>query len=235
MKILAINGSPKGTKSNTDIILQPFLQGAVQAGAYPETVYLSNCTINPCSGCMSCWFNTPGECIHKDDMSQLLEKLQSSDLIVYASPLYTYTVTGLMKNFMDRCLPVVTPEALKEFGKHSDPSKIGLWPKKVILISNSGFPGRSLFSPLVDTFKVLLANPFYEFKTPILCPTGTLLSIPELEGKFSWYLDALNKAGQEIVLHGQISPETQTILDKDLAGPDDLSRMSNLIGINFSA
>lgn len=235
MKILAINGSPKGTKSNTDLILQPFLQGAVQAGADTETVYLSECTINPCSGCMSCWFSTPGECVHKDDMNQLLEKFKNSDLIVYASPLYTYTVSGLMKTFMDRCLPMVTPEDLKEFGKHLDPSRLGRWPKKVVLISNSGFPGRHLFSPLVETFKILLGNPFYEFKAQILCPTGTLLSFPELEGKFSWYFEGLNKAGKEMVVHGEISPETQAVLDKDLAGPDDLVRMSSVVGIDFAS
>ena len=40
MKILAINGSPRGKKSNTDRILQPFLEGAREAGADTETIYL---------------------------------------------------------------------------------------------------------------------------------------------------------------------------------------------------
>ena len=42
MKILAINGSPRGKKSNTDHILQPFLEGTCEAGAETETVYLKN-------------------------------------------------------------------------------------------------------------------------------------------------------------------------------------------------
>lgn len=76
-------------------------------------------------------------------------------------------------------------------------------------------------------------NPFYEFTAQILCPTGTLLSMAPKD-TYSWYLNGLNKAGKEIMLHGKISPETQTILDRELAGPDDLARMSEVTGINFS-
>ena len=62
MKILAIQGSPRGKEGNTEIILNEFLSGAVSAGAKAETVYLKQKKIKPCLGCYTCWTKTPGVC-----------------------------------------------------------------------------------------------------------------------------------------------------------------------------
>ena len=108
MKILAINGSPRGKKSNTDRILQPFLAGAREAGAETETVYLKEHKINYCLGCFNCWTVTPGVCVQKDDMAALLEKIRGVDMLIYASPLYIFNVTAQMKTFLDRFAGRVT-------------------------------------------------------------------------------------------------------------------------------
>ena len=52
MKVLAINGSPRGMHGNTDRILQPFLQGAAAAGADCETVYAKELNLKECTRCM---------------------------------------------------------------------------------------------------------------------------------------------------------------------------------------
>ncbi|MBA4380669.1 MAG: flavodoxin family protein, partial [Anaerolinea sp.] len=67
MKIVAFNGSPRGRKSNTDRILLPFLEGAREAGAETEVIYLQGKKINHCLGCYTCWTKTPGVCVHKKD------------------------------------------------------------------------------------------------------------------------------------------------------------------------
>ena len=51
MKVLAINGSPKGNKGNTEHLLQAFLKGATDAGAETEVVYLKDKEIHHCIGC----------------------------------------------------------------------------------------------------------------------------------------------------------------------------------------
>ena len=106
MKVLAINGSPRGAIGKYRGFLKPFLKGCEEAGAEIETIYLKDKDIKHCSGCFTCWTKTPGKCIHKDDMEELLDKISQADIMVYATPLYYYTVTGIMKDFMDRMIPL---------------------------------------------------------------------------------------------------------------------------------
>ena len=67
MKVLVLNGSPKGEKSNTLNITKSFLDG-FSADTEIEYITVKKETINPCMGCFSCWSRTPGECVIKDDM-----------------------------------------------------------------------------------------------------------------------------------------------------------------------
>ena len=77
-----------GTK---EINIEPFSYAEV---IYNQSfsIYLKDKDIKHCSGCFTCWTKTPGKCIHKDDMEELLHKISQADVIVYATPLYYYTV-----------------------------------------------------------------------------------------------------------------------------------------------
>ena len=101
MNILAINGSPRGAAGNTEALIHAFLEGAARGGDSVETIYLKEKRIQHCTGCFTCWFKTPGICMHDDDMSQILEKGRHADILVFGSPLYIYNFSGLMKDFMD--------------------------------------------------------------------------------------------------------------------------------------
>jgi len=230
MKILAINGSPRGRNGNTDRILQSFLQGAMDAGAEVETIYLKDLKINPCLGCFTCWTRTPGVCVYEDDMVSILPKIRKADIVIYATPLYVFTVSGLMKNFMDRLIPNVNPYILKR-GKHyihppryPDDQKT----QKIVLISNCGFPEHHHFSALVETFKCFTDNPDMELAATILCAGGELLSQPALSESLREYLDAARQAGWEVVTYGRILPETQKTLDSPLADSEAYANMANL-------
>jgi len=229
MKILAINGSPRGKKSNTDRILQPFLEGAREAGAETETVYLKDKTINPCIGCFTCWTKTPGVCIHKnDDMPALLEKLIEADIVVYATPLYVFTVTAQMKAFMDRHIPILEPFIIERDGQYIHPPRYEARHSKVVLISNCGFPERHHFSGLEETFRCFTSGPDSELVGTILCAGGELLKLSALRESLQWYIDAARRAGREVVEQGRIAPETQETLDRPLVkDPAVYSRMTN--------
>jgi len=67
--------------------------------------------IRPCLACKTC--ARSNKCSLDDDMSSLLDKLQQSELIILGSPTYFDNVTGLMKNFMDRCLPLYINNSLR--------------------------------------------------------------------------------------------------------------------------
>ena len=89
-------------------MLNCLVEGMRDAGAEVEIVHLREKTVNNCMGCCTCWTKTPGKCIHKDDMTkELFPKWLASDLAVYATPLYHYTVNAEMKAFIERTLPVL--------------------------------------------------------------------------------------------------------------------------------
>lgn len=102
MKVLVINGSPRAN-GNSDILCDEFLRGAQEAGHQTEKISLRHKKIGCCQACYAC-FQT-GDCIQKDDMSGILNKVQQTDVLVLASPTYFLTMSAQMKVFIDRLLP----------------------------------------------------------------------------------------------------------------------------------
>lgn len=100
MKILGINGSPRGSKSQTLRLLNAVLDGARSAGAEVDYVDVCKLRIEYCNGCTVCYER--GECVRKDDFSGLYRKMLESDGIVFASPNYINSVTGQIKTLLDR-------------------------------------------------------------------------------------------------------------------------------------
>ena len=111
MKVLAINSSARiGGESKTEFMLEHLVQGMRETGAQVEVINLYEKKIKHCVGCFTCWTKTPGQCIHKDDMSgEIFPKYIDSDLAVLATPLYKYAVNSIMKTFIDRTLPDLLP------------------------------------------------------------------------------------------------------------------------------
>lgn len=216
MKILAINGSPRGAKGNTEVILQAFLSGVEEVGEEAKVIYLKDKTIKHCIGCFTCWIKTPGVCIHEDDMPELLNKLKDTDILIGAMPLYIYTVPGLFKDFMDRMIPLAQPFIEKRGDHFIHRSRYGK-PMRFVLISNAGFPEGHHFGALKLTFRHLTDGPDSELMGMICCAGGPLLTVPAMKEEVQWYLDAAKQAGLEIVSDGRISQETQGILDRPLA------------------
>jgi multimeric flavodoxin WrbA len=105
MKILAINGSHRGQKGHTQFLLDLLAKGIVSGGGEFEAVTLAEKKINHCLSCGKC--NSKDhylKCVHedKDDMKSVLEKMAGADILVFATPIYIFTMTGLFKNFLDR-------------------------------------------------------------------------------------------------------------------------------------
>ena len=101
MKILAINGSPRGMSGTTGRLLEEVLAGAEDAGAEVEIVCLADTPIQPCVACDAC--HRTGLCIIRDGYEQIKKKLHAADGYLLASPNYIFSVTAQMKAFVDRC------------------------------------------------------------------------------------------------------------------------------------
>lgn len=205
MKIVAINGSPRAKKGLTDKVLERFLAGAREGGAETETIYLGKLKINPCIACLHCWFRTPGVCRHDDDMTDLMRRLGSADLLVFACPVYVDGMTGQMKTMFDRFLAYTEPFFEFEDGRSYHPRlREGEMP--VVLISTCGFPEREHFQAISLHFKRIFANMRAVLLAEFLFPASSLIaSDPDIVEP---NLRAVERAGREVAETGAVAPET---------------------------
>ena len=103
--VFVIAASPR-KGGNSDILCDALIRGAEEAGNQTEQVYLSDLKIGPCHACYGC--RGKGECVQKDDMASLLEKMVEADVLVLATPVYFYSMDGQLKTMIDRTLPRYT-------------------------------------------------------------------------------------------------------------------------------
>ena len=71
---------------------------------------LSEITVNQCTGCFSCWLKTPGECVFKDSMNEIYFEIIKADTMILVSPVKTGFISGRLKTFMDRLIPLLLPD-----------------------------------------------------------------------------------------------------------------------------
>ena len=101
MKILAILGSPR--KGNSYQITRRLESKLKELGEVEfEYIFLKDIDIRPCQGCFSCTSKGEENCPIRDDCPAVLDKMMAADGVIFVSPVYALSVTGLMKNFKDR-------------------------------------------------------------------------------------------------------------------------------------
>ena len=231
MKITVFNGSPRGAGGNTHSIVKEFARGAEEAGAEVENIFLVTKTIKHCRGCFSCWTLTPGKCVIEDDMTDLLQRVGGSDAIVFATPLYVDNVSGLMKNFMDRLIPLADPHFTKDENgecRHLGRENVNL-PRKIVVISNSGFPEQNHFQVLRLLFRRIARNFSAELVGEIYRGAGEILGTKNvfLRAHLIGYRKLVRAAGREIVEQGRISEETMKQLERPLVSDSQYIRGAN--------
>lgn len=101
--VLIISSSPR-KGGNSEMMCEAFAAGATAAGHNVETVSLRGKKLNFCVGCFAC--HKLGHCIQKDDANDIAAKIHDADVVVFASPVYYYSVSGQLKTLFDRCNPI---------------------------------------------------------------------------------------------------------------------------------
>ncbi len=228
MRVVALNSSPRMEKSNTSLILNPFLEGMKEAGADIELFYTKKLEINPCRGCFYCWVKHPGKCYHKDDMAMLNSRLRDAEIWVFATPVYCDGVTGLMKNLMDRMIPLVEPfiEIRDNHCRH--PIREGTKRDKVVLISNCGFWEMDNFEPLLVHMKAFCKNIDREFAGALLRPHGEALRpMMKMGIAIDDIFEAAREAGKELIETGKISRERLYQISRPLLPKDTFVQLAN--------
>jgi multimeric flavodoxin WrbA len=100
-KIVILDGSPR-KKGNTSALAASFAEGARSAGNEVTEFFLAELNIHGCRGCGGGHSSRECPCVQKDDMAAIYPKVKEADVIVLASPLYYWTVSGQLKTAIDR-------------------------------------------------------------------------------------------------------------------------------------
>lgn len=112
-KVLILSGSPR-KGGNSDMLCNEFMRGARENGNDVEKIFLRDKKIGYCTACYYCK-ESGGECAIKDDMSEILDKMLTADVIVMASPVYFYSIDAQLKTVIDRTVARWTQIKNKEF------------------------------------------------------------------------------------------------------------------------
>ena len=100
-KIMVLNGSPR-KNGNTAGLVKEFTKGAQEAGHTVTEFFLSGMDIHGCKGCFGGRSSRECPCVQKDDMNQIYPAVRESEVIVLATPLYYWNMSGQIRTAVDR-------------------------------------------------------------------------------------------------------------------------------------
>ena len=163
MKVVAVMGSPrkKGTSAR---IAAAFLEEARKEGAEISTYHLNRMDFRGCQGCSACKEKLE-QCALKDDLTPLLEEMDTADVTVFASPVYFYDVSGQFKCFFDRTYSLLKPD----FMTNPAPSRLAPG-KKALLVIAQGDEGEEKHKELVGKYHLFLT--LYGYDAKVILATG---------------------------------------------------------------
>ena len=231
MKVLVINGSPRGDQSNSLRLARAFLKGMSgnlhRGTTEVEQIDVCRLNIQPCRGCFACWKATPGSCVIRDDMAAVIQKLLWADVILLSFPLYYFSVPGSLKNLIDRQLPMVLPfmeDRSDGVGSGGHPARCDMSGKRWVLISTCGFySSEGNYDGVCRMFDHICGKGRYE---TVFCGQGELFSVKELSARTEQYLRVVEQAGAEYVGDG-ITEETRRELGQLLYPKDTFEAMAD--------
>jgi multimeric flavodoxin WrbA len=173
MLVLGLAGSPR-RGGNSELLLDEALAGAREAGAAVEKVALSELCLSPCTACGAC--DRTGRCPIADDMQEVYERLLACTALVFATPIYFYSVTAWAKAVIDRTQALWAQKYILK----SVPAAAT---KKAALIAVGATRGKSLFDGPQLTMKYFFDAAGFACSDSLLLKgmdgKGAVLEFPE--------------------------------------------------------
>ena len=114
-KILIIQGGGR-PKGNTAQLVDAFTKGAEESGHQVDTISLLKNEVKGCLGCNVCRYGKL--CVQKDSFNDLVPKIKEADLLVFASPLYFWTISSRIKAFIERFYCIAEEDPNPPFGRY---------------------------------------------------------------------------------------------------------------------
>ena len=165
-KIIVLNGSPR-KNGNTSALVKAFRDGAESAGHSVTEFWLGGMDIHGCRGCCAGGKNPESPCVQKDDMEQIYPAYKEADVVVLASPLYYWTISGQLKCAFDRLFAVA----------ECDPSYTNPRKESALLMAAEG----NGFEETVYWYDRLMGHIGWKDCGKVLC--GGVMAVGDIEGK----------------------------------------------------
>ena len=100
VKVLGVVGSPRKNGNTAKLVVRALEEAKSVPGVETELYEMAGKKFHHCTGCLSCTKN--GECVFKDDLAGFIERYLEADGVIWGSPIYHMSITGLLKNAIDR-------------------------------------------------------------------------------------------------------------------------------------
>lgn len=143
-KILILNGSPR-RKGNTAALIEAFTAGAESAGHQVKRFDVALMDIHPCRGCCAGGKDPDHPCVQRDGMEEIYPVYKEADIVVLASPMYYWSISGQLKCAFDRLFAVT----------ELDPNYVTPVKEAVLLMAAEG-EGEDNEAPVRDYYHALL-------------------------------------------------------------------------------
>lgn len=109
MKIIILNGNSDPDNQKFEDYLNNLVRLLELSNNSVLHFKLREMKIRHCRGCFGCWLKTPGQCIYKDDFHDICRESINSDFLLFTSPLFMGFTSAILKNAMDRLIPLLLP------------------------------------------------------------------------------------------------------------------------------
>ncbi|MDR3210607.1 MAG: flavodoxin family protein [Planctomycetota bacterium] len=138
--IVILSGSPR-KDGNTDQLVGALAAGAKAAGKAASIFRVADLKIGGCLGCQHCLANA-GVCRQNDAMPAILDAIRQAQALVFASPVYFFSVSAQLKLAIDRMFALLGE---------------GMPGKRAALLLTCGNPNPQVTSPSIDMFRQIFA------------------------------------------------------------------------------
>ena len=214
-KILLLNGSPRGKKSNTLLAANALIEGMQEVTGYGlQTLETNTLQVSPCRGCFSCWDVTPGQCVIRDDMQTVYEAATAAEIIVVSFPIYFFGMPGPVKTVTDRMIPMMRAYDGGPILHCVRPAMRG---KRFLFVSTCGFhTTKGIYDPLRAQLKAI----FEEHVPPLVTiPQAELMQVPQMKDIVNHRLERVKTYGKQFA-----EGKTDEALLAEIASPLILER-----------
>lgn len=176
MKIAILDGQPLATEERYNGYLSSLAVRLEQKGHSVKTLILRDLDIKFCTGCWSCWWGTPGECVFKDDSHTVCREYINSDFVLFVSPMIMGFSSALLKKAQDKLIPLLHPYFDFVQGESHHRKRYDAYPRiGAVLDKTPGTDGEDI-EITVDMFKRFALN----FRTDLVLNAMTSQSVEEV-------------------------------------------------------